>query len=120
MTHLRRQGAIVKNVQVIDGALNCTYPIHACSDRAFAELFPGGADVEFVEDFTARVGAVRARALLKTLWGKPVDKKTATGIQGTLFHGLRDRRPFYPTRREAETLTGAALLAVLPRRNRRR
>jgi hypothetical protein len=86
----------VKNVQVIDGALNCTYSIYARSDRTFTQLFPEGADVEFAEDVHARLGATRARTLLKALWRNPLDKKTATGIQGTLFHGLPDRKRFLP------------------------
>jgi hypothetical protein len=35
-----------------------------------------------------------------------VPKPTAGGIHGTHFCGLPERRRFYPTKREAEMITG--------------
>jgi hypothetical protein len=45
-----------KNVQIIDGAANCTYHIYAFTDEQFALLFPEeGQDVEFIEDVAERL-----------------------------------------------------------------
>ena len=103
----------MKNIQVIDGALNCTYSIFACSERTFAEIFPNGADIEFVDDFIGRTGKARATSILNALWRKPVDKKTVQGIHGTLFYEHERKRTLYPTKRESEMLTGSALLTSL-------
>lgn len=42
---------MVKNIQVIDGADNCTYNIYAATEEEFDDIFPNGADVEFIEDY---------------------------------------------------------------------
>lgn len=94
----------MKNVQVIDDAVNCTYDVFAVDDEGFELLFPDGADVEFEDDLVARLGDQRAGAVLNALWSARVDKKTVHGIHGTLFFGAQceDKRPFYPTKRESE------------------
>jgi hypothetical protein len=102
-----------KNIQVIDGALNCTYSIFACSSKVFAEIFPGGADIEFVDDFIQRLGEWRAREILKGLWDNPVEKKLVRGIHGTLFYECAEKRPLYPTKMERDMPTGPALLERL-------
>jgi hypothetical protein len=40
-----------KNIQVIDGADNCHYPIYSIEEEYFALIFPNGQDIEFVDDF---------------------------------------------------------------------
>lgn len=50
----------MKNVQVIDGAMNCAYDIFSANDSDFAVIFPRGKNIEFIEDFYARVGARKA------------------------------------------------------------
>lgn len=92
----------MKNVQVIDGAVNCTYSIFAADDDEFAAVFIDNHDVEFAEDVVARLGEERASAVLGALWKRPVDKKSVQGIHGTLFYELARKKRFYPTRREAE------------------
>jgi hypothetical protein len=37
------RGATVKNIQVIDGAVNCTFSIFQATDQEFAVLFTDGA-----------------------------------------------------------------------------
>ncbi len=95
-----------KNIQVIDGALNCTYSIFSATERDFAAIFPRGRDIEFIEDFAKRVGAKRATAIAKRLWEAPADKKKVRGIHGTLFYQLSLKKKFYPTRKESEMVTG--------------
>jgi len=96
---------IVKNIQVIDGARNCTYAIFAANDEDFALIFPGaGQDVEFVEDFIGRVGKDLADTVCERLWQVRVDKKAVQGIDGTLFYGLEYKKSYYPSKRESEMI----------------
>ena len=95
----------MKNIQVIDGALNAAYAIYAATDRDFRLAFPNGQDIEFVEDLRKRLGARRAARLLAKLWSQPISKKKVRGIHGTLFFGLAGvKREFYPTKRELEMI----------------
>jgi hypothetical protein len=91
----------MKNIQVIDGADNCAYSVFAATDKIFDEIFPGeGQDVEFVDDFFARVGKKRAAELLKPLWKLRLEKHRIRGIHGTLFYQLNHKKEFYPNKRE--------------------
>jgi len=91
----------MKNIQIIDGARNCTYSVFAATNKTFDEIFPGkGQDVEFIDDFFARVGKKRASELLKPLWTLRQDKRQIRGIHGTIFYGLRHKKKFYPKKRE--------------------
>ncbi|MGB8506887.1 MAG: hypothetical protein WCD76_00645 [Pyrinomonadaceae bacterium] len=92
----------MKNIQVIDDALNCTYSIFAAEDNEFEILFPDGTDIEFNDDLFSRVGEVKASEVLGKVWKRPVDKKSLVGIHGTLFYGMSYRKKYYPTKRDSE------------------
>ncbi len=92
----------MRNVQVIDGAENCTYDIFAITDEALELLFPDGCDIEFVEDFASRVGESAANRILQRLWSNRIDKKDADGIHGTLFVDLVKKKKRCPTKRDSE------------------
>jgi hypothetical protein len=95
-----------KNIQVIDGALNCTYGIFSLPEGDFRLVFPvSDQDVEFIEDFFARDDAA-AQRVWASMWKSPVDKKLAHGIHGTVFCGLQAKRRFYPSKREKDMITG--------------
>jgi len=95
------------NIQVIDGADNCTYDVFEISADGFREIFPDEAqDVEFIDDFVARVGEQHATSVLNELWKHPVAKKTVEGIHGTLFFQLEKKKTFYPTKKESEMSLG--------------
>ena len=94
----------MKNIQIIDGADNCTYEIYAVTDEEFDAIFPNGADIEFVEDFTVRVGEARATEISNAMWKRPVDKKQVQGIHGTLFYELKRKAVYYPTKKESEAI----------------
>ncbi len=97
----------VKNVQIIDAAINSAYCIYAATDPEFAEIFPNEQDIEFSEDLFKRLGKKRAARIIAAMWNRPVSKKTVRGIHGTLFFGLRDqKKEFYPTKREIEMAEG--------------
>jgi hypothetical protein len=97
----------MKNVQVIDGANNCTYSIYQFSDRQFAAIFPAkGQDIEFIEDAVRRLGGQQVGKLLKSAWKRVLDKKKVRGIHGTLFYELKFKKKYYPTKIDAEMVTG--------------
>jgi hypothetical protein len=94
----------MKNVQVIDGATNCVYPVYAAEDDEFAMIFPNGQDVEFAEDLFVRLGDQRAQEVTAKLWSRPQDKKEIRGIHGTLFYGLLMKKKYFPTKKEEEAV----------------
>jgi hypothetical protein len=96
-----------RNVQVIDGARNCAYDIFLMSERDFKQMFPAeGQDIEFIDDFVARTTEEEAARITEAMWASRVDKKRVQGIHGTLFYGLDFKKAYYPTKREAEMVTG--------------
>ena len=97
----------MKNIQVVDGAVNCGFPIYATTNDEFRMIFPGlDQDLEIVEDFIARVGEDRADAILGAIWDRRIDKKSALGIHGTLFYEKKEKRACFPaSRREADWQT---------------
>jgi hypothetical protein len=92
----------MKNVQVIDRADNCEYSIFAATNKEFEAIFPDAQDIEFVEDFIERVGDSVAGEITEAMWKRPVNKKTAQGIHGTLFYQLIEKKRYYPTKKESE------------------
>jgi GGDEF domain-containing protein len=94
----------MKNVQVIDGADNCTYDIYALTDDEFAIVFPNDADIEFIEDLVARVGEEKVAPIAERMWARRMDKKKIVGIHGTLFYELLRKAAYYPTKREADAV----------------
>jgi hypothetical protein len=96
----------MKNIQVIDGALNCTYDIFAATDEEFGLIFPSGADIEFISDFIDRAGEDTAGEVARSLWKRRLDKKSISGIHGTLFYELDFKKKYYPTKKEAEMIDG--------------
>ena len=46
----------MKNIQIIDGADNCSYSIFEFSDEEFSAIFLVGQDISFIEDVVARLG----------------------------------------------------------------
>lgn len=93
----------MKNVQVIDGANNATFRIFQASEEEFEAIFPEGRDMEFIEDFIERVGKKNADTILSAVWERPILKRDAQGIHGTLFYEWADRRKHYPaSKREVD------------------
>jgi len=93
----------MKNIQVIDGARNCRYPIYSATDDEFAIIFPGeGQDIEFIEDAICRVEKVKLEGIMRRIWSREIEKPQVLGIHGTLFYELDFKKVFYPTKKEAE------------------
>ena len=93
----------MKNIQVIDGAVNCTYSIFEVSDDTFSLIFPGeGQNIEFVEDLIGRLGEEKAGEILEPVWKHRVEKHDVVGIHGILFFELGFKKKFYPNKRESD------------------
>ena len=82
----------MKNVQIIDGADNCTFSVFQATDEEFAWLFPEpGQDIQFAEDVVVPAGRTLAE-----LWGRPIRKADVVGIHGTLFYEFEKKRRHFP------------------------
>ena len=94
----------MKNIQVIDGGENCTFPIFQATDDEFAAVFPEpGQDIQFAEDLDER-----ALHALVPVWDRPIAKREAVGIHGTLFYQFEKKRRHFPTtKRERDWNTGS-------------
>jgi hypothetical protein len=94
----------LKNIQIIDGADNATYSIFQASDEEFLEIFPEpGQDMEVIEDFNVRVTSKKAASVLRAIWKRPILKRDAAGIHGTLLFDYADRKQYLPdTKREVD------------------
>ena len=94
----------MKNIQIIDGAENATFSIFQATEDEFALIFPDdGQDMEFPEDFFERVGDKVAIATLSPMWERPILKRDAQGIDGTLYYNYEKRRRHLPaTKREVD------------------
>ena len=96
----------MKNIQVIDGAMNCSYDIFSVTEEEFNILFPeAGQDIEFIEDVIERVGDERLGRVMRNVWARPVKKPDVIGIHGTLFYELSWKKKYYPTKKSSEIRT---------------
>lgn len=92
---------LMKNVQVIDGAINAAYTIFAVTEDEFKLIFPGdGQNIEVVEDMVDRLGDERVGEVMAPVWGREVPKPDVRGIHGTLFYGMPEKKRYYENKRE--------------------
>ena len=82
----------MKNVQIIDGANNATFSVFQATDEEFKAIFPNGRDMELTHDLIERLGETEAGRVLTSLWKRPILKRDAMGVHGTLFYDNERRR----------------------------
>ncbi len=94
----------MKNIQVIDGADNATFSLFQATDDEFVMIFPApGQDIELIEDFVARVGDEAVGKIMGPIWGRPILKRDAMGLHGTLYYEWDEKRQHLPaTKREVD------------------
>ena len=98
----------MKNIQIIDGAENCTFSIFQATDEEFSLVFPDpGQDMEYAEDIDARPNREKVFAALTAVWERPIRKQDANGIHGTLFYQLDRYKKWYPEKREDTVVESA-------------
>jgi hypothetical protein len=95
---------VVKNIQVIDGALNAVYDIFQATDEEFSLIFAPGEDIAFIDEVIARGVRAELDAALTRIWKRRIPKAKATGIHGVLFYELDYKKRYYPTRRDEEAV----------------
>jgi hypothetical protein len=94
----------MKNIQVIDGAINCAYDVYAATEEDFLSIFPAsGQDIQFIEDIKDQESVTQA---LSRLWQKRLAKSEIRGIHGTLFYELPAKKQFYPNKQDNDITVG--------------
>lgn len=106
----------MKNIQVIDGAVNCVYDIFAATDDEFDLIFPEGTNIAFIEDVCARENEEVLANAFTNIWARPIQKAEANGIHGIIFYGLIEKKKYYPNLRDEEAINpdGTLLRAWKP------
>ena len=94
----------MKNVQVIDGAENCTFPVFELTDEQFLLIFPAeGQDLAFAEELESNLTEAELRLAFEGVWDRPVDKQYMQGLHGTIFYEFEIKKHFFPkSRRECD------------------
>ncbi|WP_084158722.1 hypothetical protein [Solidesulfovibrio alcoholivorans] len=94
----------MKNIQIIDGAINCTYDIFSATESEFRAIFPNDTDIEFNDELYERLGERLSAEIFSKIWSRKINKKVCHGIHGTIFYGIPEKKKFYPTRKENEMI----------------
>jgi hypothetical protein len=91
----------MKNIQIIDDAINATYDIFSVTDEDFDKIFVHNTDVLFIEDidFNDEISSI-----FQKMWDQRIKKSEVNGIHGTIFYGLEDKKCFYPTLKDEEAI----------------
>lgn len=94
----------LRNIQIIDGADNATFSVFQATDAEFNQIFPTiGQDMEISDDFVLRVGEAQANRVFEAIWERPILKRDANGIHGTIFVNSQSRRQHVPaSKREVD------------------
>ena len=91
----------MKNIQVINGGLNCTFSLFQATDEEFALLFPEPRqDIQYAEDLVHLAEQTEINSALRRIWERPIRKSEAQGIHGTLFYQLERYKKWYREKRE--------------------
>ena len=93
----------MKNILIVDEAVNATFSVFQATDTEFTTLFPNGEEIEVIEDVIDRAGDAVADEILARVWERPILKSEAQGIHAILIHGEPSRRdyPFATKQRHA-------------------
>jgi len=106
---MRTKRTRMKNIQVIDGALNCTFGLFQATEAEFALLFPEPRqDIQYAEDLEFLPKQKAIEAALKRVWQRPIRKQNARGVHGTLFYQLERYKKVFREKRE-ETVEPLAI-----------
>jgi hypothetical protein len=98
----------MKNIQIIDGASNATFSLFQATEEEFTSIFPNGREMDVIEDVIQRMGENEADRVIGPIWNRPILKRDAIGIHGTLFYGSEHRREHLPrSGREVDWASGS-------------
>ena len=93
-----------KNIQVIDGAINCVYDIFAVTVEKFNLIFPPNTDIAFIDEVLKRLTTAETDTAFGHIWERRLRKNEVIGIHGIFFYELEVKKQFYPTRRDEEAI----------------
>jgi len=85
----------MKNIQIIDGAVNCVYDIFQATEAEFDLIFQNGTDILFSDEINS---SEEMDNIFKNIWGRRIPKYKAMGIHGTIFYELNHKKEYYPDR----------------------
>lgn len=95
---------VVKNIQVIDGALNAVYDIFQATEQEFSLIFPAGHDIAFIDEVMERGPRAELDQAFAQIWTRRIPKTQAMGIHGVLFYELEHKKCYYPTRQDEKAV----------------
>lgn len=72
----------MKNIEVIDGALNSRFEIYTVDEETFATLFPQGQQDTYLEDLDETLQ--EDVTFWERVYAREVDRRLANGIHGVL------------------------------------
>ena len=91
----------MKNIQIIDGATNCTFSLFQATAEEFELLFPEPRqDIQYAEDLAGLQRQDEISSALQRIWQRPIRKQDIQGIHGTLFYQLQRYKNTYREKRE--------------------
>jgi hypothetical protein len=103
----------LRNIQIIDSADNATFSVLRATEDEFNQIFPvTGQDMEISEDFFQRLGKARATKILSAVWERPVLKRDANGIHGSLFFDYQSKSQHMPTSKREVDLKESSINAA--------
>jgi hypothetical protein len=72
----------MKNIEIVDGALNSRFEIYAVDDEVFGTLFPEGKDEIYLEDLSEELQD--DAVFWNRVYACEVDRRSVQGIHGIL------------------------------------
>jgi hypothetical protein len=94
----------MKNIQVIDSAINCVYDIFSATEEEFKIIFPNNTNIAFIDEVYLRENGVDLDNIFSNIWRRPVQKSQSQGIHGTIFYELNEKKVYYPNRRDEDAI----------------
>lgn len=92
----------MKNIQIIDGAINCVYDVFQATEEDFDLIFPNGTDIAFSDELDSREEKKEISEAIERLWKNRISKKRIEGLHGTIFFECEQKKEYYPTRIDDE------------------
>jgi hypothetical protein len=90
----------LKNIQIVDGAINSTFDIFEIDDEKFDILFPNNTDISFLDDYPH---LSNDKHFWSSVYSRRVNKKKVNGIHGTLhLTGSDIDKNEFPNRKETD------------------
>ena len=94
----------MKNIQVIDGAMNCVYDIFQATEKEFDLVFSVDTDIAFIDEVYNKGNKEVLDEAFENIWRRRIKKSQVNGIHGIIFYELDTKKAYYPSRRDEEAV----------------